>query len=606
MAIDDLLNPVVADKLARFGPGESGKAAQINYSVPLPGAYSCDRIVELEVPSGWFVEGATKPGKSLRELGVVEGDEGHLTRVNKEKLAEFYRQALPATARPALRLVSEIGGIVEPLLPTADMRLPPDHGDDQLLTRRRIFGEPEDVERQRVRIDSYLTRLAEIQSTSTVPVAGTALISLPVKGIGHSIHTVAIDPVAHTVPRIALVETWELRSYLGDYGLGRTLQTFSLLPGERTTITVSTWRTESATREDATSIFDSSDTAAQSRFTSSLASESGAAFQDQGGWSTSVSTSVGGGFNFGIVSGSAKVEAGFAANHQESSQQWSSALSQSASEHAAQVNNSRRQSVESTSVTTTTSGTTTTTMRDLANTNLRRVLNFVFRELNQTYETYTVLRDLKVAFYNGKPGSLEIVALPDVGRLIRRYVQPKHQEEMARFVLTMCAQRIDANNDLVTTLQIGTQPSGVGYSWQPAALEAEGTLKFAGDLLASDVRWRFAQGPLSKDERAVNGVVMNRSNVVLRTDNMVVEALLGQADALDPYASALQALDLLRRQADTQALDIETERLVDALALVEAQDDDEKVEAWQKIFPDRPEIQVVPVVSVSSNGGHQP
>jgi len=95
---------------------------------------------------------------------------------------------------------------------------------------------------------------------------------------------------------------------------------------------------------------------------------------------------------------------------------------------------------------------------------------------------------------------------------------------------------------------------------------------------------------------------MHRSGVVLRTDNVVVEALLGQADALDPYASALQALDLLNRQSETQARDAETQRITDALALVAAQEDDNKIEAWQKVFPDEPEIEVVPVAAVTSNG----
>jgi hypothetical protein len=216
------------------------------------------------------------------------------------------------------------------------------------------------------------------------------------------------------------------------------------------------------------------------------------------------------------------------------------------------------------------------------------------------------LRDIKVAFYNGNPGSAEIVPLPELGRLIRRHVNPANQDEVARFILAMCAQRLDANNDLVTTLQVGANPDGIKYDWDPATLQADGTLVFNGDPLASDVRWRFAPGKLSEDERDVTGVIMNRSSIVLRTDNLVVEALLGQADALDPYASALQALDLQNRQSETQARDAETERTTDALALVDAQDDDEKIEAWQKIFPDEPEIQVVPVAAVTNDGNNNP
>jgi hypothetical protein len=166
----------------------------------------------------------------------------------------------------------------------------------------------------------------------------------------------------------------------------------------------------------------------------------------------------------------------------------------------------------------------------------------------------------------------------------------------------MCAQRLDANGDLVTTLQKGERPDGVAYDWQDAELQADGMLSFRGDPLAPDVRWRIKPGALSRDEREVRGVIMTRSSVVLRTDNVVVEALLGQADALDPYATALQALDLKERESVTRARDTQTERTDDALALVAAQAADQRIDAWGKVFPDEPEIQVVPVASVQTNG----
>ena len=541
---------------------------------------------------------------------MVTGDQGVLQGINSERLADFYRRALPATSRPSLQHVARVGGDVEPLLSQIGDRKVALAGavtdGVDLLGRRAILAEPDDVPRQRARIDSYIDGLASRESSAPVLDRGRTLVTLPMPGLGQSIHHVPIDPVAPALPRIAVLETWELRSYLGDYGLGRTLQTFSLLPGERTTITLSTWRTEAATREDASSIFDSSDTAAQTRFSSSLADSSGSASQDQGGWAASVSTSVSAGSSlFGLVSGSASVNAGFSANHQEASQRYSNSVSQSASDHAAQVNNSRRQSVDSSSSTSNASGTETTTVREISNANLRRVLNFVFRELNQTYETYVVLRDIRIAFYNGQPGSAEIVPLADLGSLLRKYVNPAAQEKLAMMILGLCAQRYDAFGDLVTMLEVGTNPDGITYQWAPAKLAGDGTIDFAGDPLATDVRWRFRQGALSNDKdggHTVHGVIMDRTSVVLRTDNIVVEALLGQADALDPYASALQALDLLSREAQKEAREAETRQTTDALDLIAAQADNQKLDAWQKVFPDNPDIEVVPAAVVTENG----
>ena len=286
MPLPDLFTPQDAEKIATFGGENTGKTAQLNYDVALPGAYSWGRVVPLELDRDAFGDQAAAAGTSLLELGVVTGDQGVLRGINSERLADFYRRALPATSRPSLQHVARVGGDVEPLLSQIGDRKVALAGavtdGVDLLGRRAILAEPDDVPRQRARIDSYIDGLASRESSAPVLDRGRTLVTLPMPGLGQSIHHVPIDPVAPALPRIAVLETWELRSYLGDYGLGRTLQTFSLLPGERTTITLSTWRTEAATREDASSIFDSSDTAAQTRFSSSLADSSGSASQDQG------------------------------------------------------------------------------------------------------------------------------------------------------------------------------------------------------------------------------------------------------------------------------------------------------------------------------------
>jgi hypothetical protein len=612
MPVPDLSTPVVAGDLASFGGGAPGRSSKINFDVPLPGSYSWQRVVPLELDPAVFADGANRGGTSLLQLGVVQGDQDRLTGIDASRLADFYRRALPATARPSLRHVAQVGGDVAPLLsgatvtPSRLLRAAAADGGVDILGRRALVNEFDDVAIQRQRTDSYIERLANTVAAAPIAEPANTLLTLPTAGIGNSVHPISVNPVAPPQPTIALVETWELHSFLGDYGLGRTLQTFSLLPGERTTITTNTWRTEAATRDDASSIFDSSDTAAQTRFTSSLAQESGTAFQDQGGWALSVATSASASASWGIVSGSASLSAGFNANHQEASQRFAKSVSQSASEHGAQVNNSRRQSVESSSTTSTETGAETTTVREISNTNLRRVLNFVFRELNQSYDTYVVLRDIQVAFFNGNAGSAEIVPLSELGRFITRHINLARRSEVARAVLSLCAQREDAFGALVTTLEAGQNPDGVHYDWQPAVLDANGELRFPGDVLSSDVRFRFSRrDDLSKDPdgHKITGVIMDRTNVVLRTDNLVVEALLGQADALDPYAAAVQAVDLRDRDAQADTHRAEARRATDALDLVGAQAAADRIAAWQKVFPDEPEIQVVPVASVVEHDG---
>jgi hypothetical protein len=73
--------------------------------------------------------------------------------------------------------------------------------------------------------------------------------------------------------RLLLVEIYRLSSYLGSYGAGRVLKTFSLLPGEKTKISVRTFTKRETTRNQATSILDSFTQTSADDFETSIAKE---------------------------------------------------------------------------------------------------------------------------------------------------------------------------------------------------------------------------------------------------------------------------------------------------------------------------------------------
>lgn len=61
----------------------------------------------------------------------------------------------------------------------------------------------------------------------------------------------------NVVPMLFIVEEYKTASYLGNYGAGQTLSTFSLLPGERTTISIKTFTEDTSTATRAENIMDS-------------------------------------------------------------------------------------------------------------------------------------------------------------------------------------------------------------------------------------------------------------------------------------------------------------------------------------------------------------
>ncbi|WP_344209797.1 hypothetical protein [Nonomuraea bangladeshensis] len=594
-------DPIIAESIAHFGD-HGDRAASIKYDVPLPGSYSFQRIVPLDIPQDFFLEPGRSAGTSLSSLGVVE-EEGRIRRIDAARLRVLYDRLLPTAARPSLRMAVEVADKLDPAPPAGGQQVIA--GEQKARTAMPALLQRDGVDLQRQLRETYIDGLIKRQERTINAGAPDTTIQIPTAGIGLSARTVDYDVTQAGRPRIALVETWQLSMFLGDYGLGRTLQTFTLLPGERTTITVQTWRTDSVAREDASSIFDSSDTAAQTRFTSSLMAQSGSAFQDQGGWAVSVGTKASASGSIGLVSASASVEGAFSANHQEARQEFSTSVRNSSQEHAAQVNTSRNQAVQSNSKAQSEEGSSQTMVREIANTNLRRVLNFVFRELNQTYETVTSLKNVQVAFFNGNPGSTEIVPLAALRRLLTRYVAPEKRDEVARLILGMAIDCVDHTGTSQRMLQMGIRKGGV-YEWDTfAEPDGEGKLKLEGSPLDERYSWRIKPEPIGQEGQAhkVSGVVTARDTIVLRTDNIVAEALLGQADALDTYASALQSLDLRSREADIEWRRAETRRTTEALDLVSQRPEAERVDAFDKILGDKPDIEVVPVAAAGNGKG---
>ena len=58
-------------------------------------------------------------------------------------------------------------------------------------------------------------------------------------------------------PSLFIIEKYKLSSFLGNYGAGRTVKTFSLLPGEKTKITVKTFKKTLVDSKQTSSILDS-------------------------------------------------------------------------------------------------------------------------------------------------------------------------------------------------------------------------------------------------------------------------------------------------------------------------------------------------------------
>lgn len=322
-------------------------------------------------------------------------------------------------------------------------------------------------------------------------------------------------------PSILLVERYRLSSFLGQYGVGRTIQTFSLLPGERTTLSISSYKRSESKSVLASSILDSYTEEKADEFESSVMAEqsnqenSAKNFE----YHADAEAKVGWGF------GSAQVSGGVSGGSSSAREEFAKNVSSATEKHAASASAQRDMEVNTTEETSVSTGEETAITREIQNINVSRTLNFTTRQMNQEFVTLIHLVDVRVAFFNGYAESRDEVPLPDMDRLLDTYIVPERREEVRTAILNELKLVRDYRDNVVPVIEEVSYPGSPSHKY-----------------------WRFRKDVVSRYEDAATGLeidvpgfIIGDRKLVMRTDGVIVEALLGQANALDDYSTGMQA-----------------------------------------------------------------
>lgn len=381
------------------------------------------------------------------------------------------------------------------------------------------------------------------------------------------------------VPYFAIVEEYTTCSYLGDYGAGRTIKTFSLLPGEKTTITVRTYKDISSTRSNSENVLDSFSESSTNELEKLIENETGLSSNTTLGSSSSSTKTrngnVGGNVGvslFGIVN--IGVNGGYQGGSSTSNTNSMSAtrasnvrtVNKALDKHISNSNANRQIDINTTTTQTFNEGEETTVVREIVNINKSRVLNFVFRQLLQQYITITYLSNIKIAFCNGYEETLRVVDLEELEVLLEDTVEPGHIEEVRRAILKNYCNVFNYQDELIPfieqiTLNIGecvgeTEPETF---WR----------------IRKDIEDTYSAGGL---EIRVKGPILNVNTHTLKTSSVVVDALLGQGEALDCYNMKLQDADAIKSQLGNIGI------LQQMEAIQGIEDPAQRAELYKKVF----------------------
>ncbi len=375
------------------------------------------------------------------------------------------------------------------------------------------------------------------------------------------------DAKTAATPGLFIVEEYRMAAYLGKYGLGRVVRTFSLLPGEKTTITLKTYRDVTTTKSQSENVLDSYSTSSANEFQTNIENETTNTSDKM------LSTD----FHAGIKAVWTVVSAQTSIDVKSSSRRTSNVkdLTKALEKHVNNSNSNRQVQVNTTTTETVKEGEENSTVRQLENINRSRVLNFVFRQLHQQYTTVTYLADIKVGFSNGNPDDTRIVSLEELDGLLNNVIEYAYIpsgnmssiDSVKNKILNNYCQVSDYKDVAVPFIEKVTTTAGTCF--QSPSFNGIG----ANLLMQPETTtfWRVKKGIKSTISQAdlglpatptdsslpitIQGVILGVKESTLKTSSVLVESMLGQTDALDCFNLKIQ-------DAESQRSYIEnTERL---------------------------------------------
>lgn len=410
--------------------------------------------------------------------------------------------------------------------------------------------------------------------------------------------TVATPPTPPVVERLFVVERCRLTSFLGAYGAGKTIKTLTLLPGEKTTINVKTYRRDSDTENQTSSILDSNTDEAEQDFESTLQSEQSHKAESSDSSSWKVDASASGGF-FGIGSFSASAGASGASN--ASREELAKSVANAVQKHSAKASSKRELEVKSSREMKKEEGDEYSTESTIENINVSRTLNFVFRQMNQEYVTLLHLVDVRIAYVRGdlvvQDGQETVqytyreATLSQLDALLGAVIVPDRIDEVRGAIIEVLSNVFDWEDEVCSLVEVkqlvdaSGQPIPNGsYLRVPKGLKSTYTDEETGSSLT------------------VPGVILAVMKNIMRTDGIVCDAFLGQGDALDDYSKGLQreAVEARRLDNDRAREALHKDKL--ALEIVKSANTDE-ARVFGLVYPQPEHESLALVTSPGTNGG---
>lgn len=409
--------------------------------------------------------------------------------------------------------------------------------------------------------------------------------------------TSSVDVVATTEPvappaveRLLIVEKLQLSTYLGRFGVGRLIKTLTLLPGQKTTLAVKTYKRSAETTNEASSILDETSAESLKEFENELKAEqtNKQVFEESNAWTLSGQASAFWG------GGSASISGGASGSTNAAREELATSLRRAVQKQTSKASSKRVVEIKTSQEMKKEEGEEFSSESHIENINVSRPLTFLFSMINQEFVTLLHLVNFRVAYVRGDlvqgdtgqemRWTYREVTLSQLDGLLRQVIVPERREDVRRAIIDVMSNVFDYKDE-----------------WHKMIEERE-LKNDAGNIVGSYLRVPQTSQLYELEGQTIRapGVILAEMRNVMRTDGIVCEAVLAKNGALDAYSDGLQREAVEARELENarQRELVNKERL--AIKLIK-DSDAERAKIYTQIFPP-PEHESLALVTTNAAG----
>ncbi len=576
---------------------DEGQAAILNYNLPQQTAYNAVGYLGLDVDKSLFkdseVRQVTSPTwEQLDQVKELNTEGVQLAIKNENNLIKNFKQLQGNIKLEQVKLETlSKQTLLTNIKTTANLNLDllkTQVADKVLQDRTR-----EIIKAPTINI-SEVIRSRLLDETLIAQKINKGYLPVAIKRFSQKDEIIYVPRPKVANPTISIVLHLKMVSFLGNYGAGQTIKSIHLLPGEATTISMRTYKHDETRKEQSQNVLDSYSETSADELQNTVQSESqytsGTSVEEveskTGSWNAGGSI----GLNIGFLSigggGGGGEENTEATNTTTATQNMVGSLVSAVNHHVSSSDTQRQIEINTETSSTHISETEESIVRNIQNINKSRVLNFVFRQLLQEFISITYLDSVSIVYYNGFPESRRVAKLPDLDNMLKSVLKDEVAIKTVQNKIYRALCNIKDYED--------TQKGFIEKVQESMANCIDPT-----DPTENFSYIRKIKGLSQTAEGfTVPGIILDVTKRVVRTDSAVVDALLGQGEALDCYNQNLQQaavkeaeLSNIRLEQNTtreqEQWEQEKEKLAQAVKIIDdLTDPQEQARLYKKVFTD--------------------